>query len=109
MKINESKKIKHNPILLMILLGMYILILFAFLFLKARSFQSVSLIPFRTITDYLSYGGFLSFINVLGNIVLFIPLGIYLMFFNHNKRIVLTLYGSFLLVWQLKSCSTYLK
>lgn len=38
MKINESKKIKHNPILLMILLGMYILILFAFLFLKARSF-----------------------------------------------------------------------
>lgn len=89
MKINESKKIKHNPILLMILLGVYILILFAFLFLKARSFQSVSLIPFRTITDYLSYGGFLSFINVLGNIVLFIPLGIYLMFFNHNKSICL--------------------
>mgnify|MGYP001027468016 CR=1 FL=1 len=89
MKINESKKIKHNHTLLMIVLGVYILILFAFLFLKARSFQSVSLIPFRTITDYLSYGGFLSFINVLGNIVLFIPLGIYLMFFNHNKRICL--------------------
>ena len=87
MNINESKKIKHNHTVLMIVLGVYILILFAYLFLKASSFQSVSLIPFHTITEYLSNGGFLSFINVLGNIVLFIPLGIYLIFFNHNKGI----------------------
>ncbi len=32
MNINESKKIKHNHTVLMIVLGVYILILFAFLF-----------------------------------------------------------------------------
>lgn len=87
MKINESKKTEHNHILLFIGLGFYIFVLFAFLFFKTNSFQSLNLIPFYTITDYLSNGGIISIINVLGNIVLFIPLGIYLILFNHNKRI----------------------
>lgn len=89
MKINESKKTKHNPILLMIVFSIYIIILFAYLFLKAHSFQSINLIPFHTITAYLAHGGFISLVNVLGNIVLFIPLGIYLTLFNPNKRIVI--------------------
>lgn len=87
MKINTSKKTEHSHILLIIVLGFYAFILFAFLFLKASSFQSVNLIPFRTITEYLSNSGFLSVVNVLGNIVLFVPLGIYLTLFNHNKKI----------------------
>lgn len=73
MKINESKKTEHNYILLFIGLGFYIFVLFAFLFFKTNSFQSLNLIPFYTITDYLSNGGIISIINVLGNIVLFIP------------------------------------
>ena len=87
MKINESKKTEHNHILLFIGLGFYIFVLFAFLFFKTNSFQSLNLIPFYTITDYLSKGGIFSLINVIGNIVLFIPLGIYLILFNHNKRV----------------------
>lgn len=99
MKSNKSKKTKHNHTLLNIILGFYISILFAFLFLKTSSFQSINLIPFHTITDYLSNGGFFSLINVLGNIVLFIPLGIYLILFNHNKGIFInTLWSVFISV-----------
>lgn len=97
MKINDSKKTEHNYIMLNIGLGLYIIILFAFLFLKTNSFQSVNLIPFYTITDYLSIGGIFSYVNVLGNIVLFIPLGIYLILFNHNKRIFINTLWSILI------------
>lgn len=97
MKINESKKAERNHILLMVGLGIYIFILFAFLFLKAHSFQSINLVPFHTIADYLSNGGFFSLVNVLGNIVLFIPLGIYLILFNPNKSIVINTLESVLI------------
>lgn len=97
MKINDSKKTEHNYIMLNIGLGLYIIILFAFLFFKTNSFQSVNLIPFYTITDYLSNGGIFSLINVLGNIALFIPLGIYLILFNHNKRVLINTLWSILI------------
>lgn len=59
--------------------------------MNRRSFSSVNLVPFRTIISYLlSDNSILSsfaFSNVLGNIVLFIPLGVYLTLFNRDKRL----------------------
>lgn len=82
-------KVLHN-FLLFSVLGVYILILFAFLFLKRTSFQSVNLIPFRTILDYLT-GDIIARAfapsNLIGNLVLFLPLGVYVTLLNPNKRI----------------------
>lgn len=82
-------KFLHN-LLLYSFLGVYVLILFAFLFFKRTSFQSVNLIPFRTIFDYL-HGDLIvqafAASNIIGNIVLFLPLGIYITLLNPIKRI----------------------
>jgi glycopeptide antibiotics resistance protein len=52
--------------------------------------RSVNLIPFKTIWGYLSGGSGISASvssnNLLGNIVMFIPLGIYFQVFSKNKR-----------------------
>lgn len=82
------KKGLHN-LLLYSVLGIYILILFAFLFLKRTEFQSVNLVPFLSIMNYLN-GDMLarafSANNIIGNIALFIPLGVYITLLNGNKK-----------------------
>jgi len=54
-------------------------------------YRSTNLVPFRTIRSYLTGNADISrtviLNNVLGNIGLFIPLGIYLQLFKRNKRI----------------------
>ena len=62
----------------------YILILFGVLFCKRRvgSIRSVNLIPFREIMNY-----FLGS-NLLGNVVVFIPLGIYLTMLRRDKSVI---------------------
>lgn len=70
---------------------LYIVVLFGLLFLKARDFTSVNLVPFYSIGHYLFSDDPLlrafAFSNVVGNIVLFIPLGIYLPLFTQQKSI----------------------
>ena len=82
-------KCLHN-LLLYLFLGVYVLILFAFLFFKRTSFQSVNLVPFRTILDYL-YGDPIvqafAASNIIGNLVLFFPLGVYVTLLNPIKKI----------------------
>lgn len=82
------KKGLHN-LLLYSVLGIYILILFAFLFLKRTEFQSVNLVPFLSIMNYLN-GDMLARAfaanNIIGNIALFIPLGVYITLLNGNKK-----------------------
>ncbi|MDD6039397.1 MAG: VanZ family protein [bacterium] len=77
-------------IVLFSILAIYILILFALIFRKRHGFRSVNLIPFRLIADFLfgdSKSQAFAVNNIVGNIVLFIPFGIYLTLFNPNKRI----------------------
>lgn len=85
----KVNKVLHN-LLLYSVLGVYVLILLAFLFLKRTSFQSINLIPFRTILDYLN-GDMIARAfapsNLIGNIVLFLPLGVYITLLNPNKKI----------------------
>lgn len=89
MKSKKTGNIIFHNILLYAVFGVYIFILLAFLFFKASSLQAVNLVPFHSITDYLFNDGTLSLGNVLGNVVLFLPPGIYLTLFNRTKKITI--------------------
>lgn len=94
-KNSMDKRVKTNcrifhDLLLYSVFAFYLLVLFALLFMKKQSFSSVSLVPFRTIAEYLSdevLRRSFALSNLLGNVVLFVPLGGYLTLFNRDKRI----------------------
>lgn len=84
----------------------YILLLFKILFLSRVSLvelfsgqwtinRSINLIPFYSIMEYMSSGSEIvkrfSFANVVGNIVIFIPLGVYFPLFKKDKRVMINL------------------
>lgn len=56
----------------------YLLILAALLFGKSAALRTVNLIPFRFVEDYVLNRGVLALSNVLGNVALFFPMGVYL-------------------------------
>jgi glycopeptide antibiotics resistance protein len=90
---NKWIKVLHNFLLYGVMF-FYLMILFILLFHKKSigSFQSVNLMPFRTIDSYLFNDDLIheSFVlsNILGNIIIFIPLGIYMTLVNRNKLIL---------------------
>lgn len=77
----------------------YLAFLFKLLFLSrvsnhdaANAGNSVNLIPFRSITDYVVSNSAnvkrFAFSNVIGNILIFVPLGGYLSLFRNKKRAI---------------------
>lgn len=74
----------------------YLAFLFKLLFLSRVSAHdtadSVNLIPFRSITDYLVNNSDkvrrFAFSNVIGNILIFVPLGGYLSLFRNKKKAI---------------------
>lgn len=86
MKKNRQKL--HN-LLICLMFALYCVILFAILFRASRPTREINLVPFRTISNYLSRGRIkhiFTISNVFGNIILFIPLGIYLSLFNQRRN-----------------------
>lgn len=90
----------------------YIFLLIKILFLSRVSFQelfqtqrtlfgSINLIPFHSIMEYISASSDtvkrFAFGNVIGNIVVFIPLGIYVPLFKKDRRAVVNLLLIFLM------------
>lgn len=76
----------------------YILLLIKILLLSRIShseLRSINLIPFHSIIQYISGSSAniktFAFSNVVGNIVIFIPLGIYLSLFKNDKRVITNL------------------
>ncbi|MDF2505446.1 MAG: VanZ family protein [Clostridium sp.] len=76
----------------------YILLLIKILLLSRIShseFRSINLIPFHSIMEYISGSSAniktFAFGNVVGNIVIFIPLGIYFPLFKNDKRVITNL------------------
>ncbi|MBB6731366.1 VanZ family protein [Cohnella sp. CBP 2801] len=84
----------------------YILFLFKLLLLSRVSlldllnshrtvWRSINLIPFHSIKEYIFSNSVtikkFAFANVGGNIIIFIPLGIYLSLFKKNKRVITNL------------------
>lgn len=70
---------------------LYLFILFKILIYSRNEYRSINVVPFQSVMDYIltsdavvhSFG----FINIVGNIILFIPLGVYLCLFKYDKRI----------------------
>ncbi|MBU3128954.1 VanZ family protein [Clostridium tagluense] len=72
----------------------YILLLIKILFLSRISHlehSSINLTPFYSIMEYISGRFANAFSNVVGNIVIFIPLGTYLSLFKNDKRVITNL------------------
>lgn len=76
----------------------YILLLIKILFLSRVSNlenRSINLIPFYSIREYIFSNSAtikkFAFGNVVGNIIIFIPLGTYLSLFRKNKRVIINL------------------
>lgn len=76
----------------------YMILLIKVLFLSRISHlehRSINLIPFYSIMEYISGSSAnikaFSFSNVVGNIVIFIPLGTYLALFKNDKRVITNL------------------
>ena len=92
----EDIKTKNifNNILLYSVMILYFVLLFALLFQKKRvgSFQSINLVPFRTIAEFMFSDDIIlrsfALSNILGNIVIFVPLGIYITLMNRNKSVI---------------------
>lgn len=78
----------HNILLYSVFL-LYITLLLTLLFMKRHSFRSYNFIPFHSIMDYLFNDNIIvrsfSFSNIMGNIILFVPLGGYITLFNNDK------------------------
>ncbi len=99
---NKRERIK--TVFLCVVFICYILLLMKILFLSRISelfdgqrtlFRSVNLIPFYSITEYITSNSMnikrFAFSNVVGNIVIFIPLGVYLSLLKKNKRTITNL------------------
>lgn len=72
----------------------YIYLLLKMLFLsRGVGSHSMNLVPFLSISNYLAGGtenmSRLAFGNIIGNIVLFLPLGVYIMLFLRSKSIII--------------------
>jgi glycopeptide antibiotics resistance protein len=94
---NQGKKNVCFNILLYGVFAFYIFLLIVILFRTHHAFRSANLIPFRGIVSYLIGKDFVignnsatvlhafALSNLLGNIVLFIPLGAYITLFRRGK------------------------
>lgn len=95
----ERKKALVN-ILLYVVFAFYIVLLVLILFRQHHTTRSVNFIPLRSILAFLTgrdlatgstaYSEFiqgLALSNILGNIVIFIPLGVYVTLFNKDKSV----------------------
>lgn len=76
----------------------YILLLIKILLVSRTPYsesRSINLIPFYSINEYIYSNSAtikrFAFGNVIGNIVIFIPLGAYLSLFKKNKRVIINL------------------
>ena len=79
-------------LLLYSVFALYLVILFGLLFMKAHSLSSINIVPFHSISIILFSDNpvlrAFAFSNVIGNIVLFVPLGVYLPLFIGEKNIL---------------------
>ncbi len=101
-----NKRERIQTVLLSGVFIFYILLLIKILFLSRISlselfnsrriiFGSINLIPFYSITEYITTNSInikrFAFSNVVGNIAIFIPLGVYLSLFKKDIRVIIRL------------------
>ncbi len=84
----EKKRHILHKILFYSIFAFYVIMSLAILFRATHLTRTINLIPFHTINSFLSRNIFHIFVfsNLFGNILLFVPLGIYCMIFMHEKN-----------------------
>lgn len=94
----KSRSQTFFDILLYAVLALYAAALVFMLFLKTvpawellsanrQLLRSVNIAPLHSVMRYASGADSLGIFNVLGNVLLFVPMGVYLMIFRRDKRI----------------------
>jgi len=95
-----KKRNRILDILLYLVFVCYLFLLLILLFRRSHSVRSLNLIPFYSIYGYLAGDDKVmrafAVSNVLGNIVIFVPLGIYITLFNHKAKRIQTVLLVFL-------------
>ena len=73
----------------------YLIILFALVFMKEH-IRAVNLIPFGFVNDYIVDKQLLGIANIVGNLLMFIPMGIFLSMINqrHDKVLFMLILAS---------------
>ncbi len=95
-----NRKYRILDILLYLVFAFYLFLLLAILFRTKHSIRSLNLIPFHSINAYIAGNKNVmrafALSNVLGNIVIFVPLGVYLTLFNQSVKRIGTILWVFL-------------
>lgn len=98
---NESGKVASvlYGILLYGVAVFYLFLLLVILFRTSHPERALNLLPFHAIVDYMAGGSRVlqsfAFINLVGNIVIFVPLGVYLTMFSRSKTVCKNLLAVF--------------
>ena len=90
---NKYKKREiAERIIIYAVFGFYTLLVLKMLFFsRTGEISATNFVPMKTIWDYLTGVSSFAFGNVVGNIFLFVPLGLYLSFLRNDKRIGLNM------------------
>jgi len=93
---------KGLEIIYWFILLFYIFLLIDTVFISRESLRSVNLIPLKTINQFIAVdnrfgNGLVVNVNIWGNILMFVPAGIYVILHNKNKSILINLFLIFLL------------
>lgn len=90
MEVLMNKRYRILDIFLYFIFVCYILLLLVILFRTKHSIRSLNLIPFYSIYSYIAGEDRVmrafALSNILGNIVIFVPLGIYFSLFHHKAK-----------------------
>ena len=79
---------KIEKIIIFTVFGFYFALLLKMLFFsRSGEVSALNLVPFKSIYDFLSGHSEFAFGNVVGNILLFAPLGFFLPFLRRDKKI----------------------
>ncbi len=92
-----TKRAKAETVAILAVLALYAAFLLKLLLFSRApgSERSINLIPFATIAEYVSSHasgtGRVAFANLVGNILIFIPLGVYVSWLRHRAAVWLTM------------------
>ena len=97
--IYNKKKIEIHKELLMFCFIVYVLLLYYIVTFQDNNYGTNNFVPFKEMFRY-DITSSLFIKNVLGNIMLFIPLGLFISLYIRNRNFIITVFLSFLI-----SCS----
>ena len=94
--ISNKKKIIFYKELLMLFFIIYILLLYYIVTFQDNNYGTNNLVPFKEIFRY-SITSKLFIKNVIGNVLLFVPLGIFCAYYINNKKVYIIIFLSILI------------